>query len=160
MVILDFFYGLESFITTYNTARINTIATYPGLEPRISIARCPPSTSTSGSKIISSKFRQFNIFMTWGTIGFLMYTAEVWIFRLRHVKPYVFFFLDRYATQQRWTFASIFTSTKCGQFNICVIWVTTRSWMYAAEICWQIHDALYKFYVTLSVFLVTVNLSN
>ena len=75
-------------------------------------------------------------------------------------KTLCFFFLDRYATQQRWTFASIFTSTKCGQFNICVIWVTTRSWMYAAEICWQIHDALYKFYVTLSVFLVTVNLSN
>ena len=101
-------------------------------------------TSTSGSKIILSKSRQFNIVMTWGTIGFSMYTAEIWIFRLCHAKPYIFFFLDRYTTQQRWTFASIFTSLKCGQFNICVIWGTTRSWMYAAEICWQIHDALYK----------------
>ena len=49
-------------------------------------------TSTSGSKIILSKSRQFNIVMTWGTIGFSMYTAEIWIFRLCHAKPYIFFF--------------------------------------------------------------------
>ena len=48
-------------------------------------------TSTSGSKIILSKCRQFNIVMTWGTIGFSMYTAEIWIFRLCHAKPYIFF---------------------------------------------------------------------
>ena len=48
-------------------------------------------TSTSGSKIILSKSRQFNIVMTWGTIGFSMYTAEIWIFRLCHAKPYIFF---------------------------------------------------------------------
>ena len=50
-------------------------------------------TSTSRSKIISSKHRQLNIFMTWGTTGFSMYTAEIWIFRLCHVKPSFFFFL-------------------------------------------------------------------
>ena len=47
-------------------------------------------TSTSGSKIILSKYRRFNIFMTWGTIGFSTYTAEIWILRLCHVKPCFF----------------------------------------------------------------------
>lgn len=49
-------------------------------------------TSTFRSKIISSKYRQLNIFMTWGTTGFSVYTAEIWIFHLCHVKPSVFFF--------------------------------------------------------------------
>ena len=50
-------------------------------------------TSTSGSKTILSKYRRFNIFMTWGTIGFSTYTAEIWILRLCHVKPCFFTFL-------------------------------------------------------------------
>ena len=61
------------------------------LKPYDFLTRCSiQTTSTSGSKIILSKYRQLNIFMTWGTIGFLLYTAVILIFRLCHVKTFFF----------------------------------------------------------------------